>query len=182
MGFKTKGTALVRVDIIEGESRELASLMQNGGKPGDQPKAPEASPSIVVEAETIELPGVDQQKNDPAPVRKIQVASTANTVPTEVQVEALSTPVTEETVTVVPVSGAPKIYIQAGAFSQYANAVKTKARLESVGPTVIQQVNKADRPLFRVRVGPFAKVADADRLQDAIYNAGYPDARIVVEE
>jgi rare lipoprotein A len=34
---------------------------------------------------------------------------------------------------------------------------------------------------FRVRVGPFEKVSDADRMLESITRAGFPDARIVVD-
>ena len=179
LGFKEKGTALVKVEVLEAESRQLAALMT--GNAMEHPPAPSASPSIIVEAEPIEAPAGTTDSTPSSQNHDVQVASTAP-VAAPVETEVLSDPTSGEEISVVPVAAAPKIYIQAGAFSQYSNAVVTKARLSVVGPTIIQQINKADRPLFRVRVGPFEKVADADRLQEAIAKAGYPDARIIVVE
>ena len=84
--------------------------------------------------------------------------------------------------TVVPVAGAPEIFIQAGAFAQYGNAVRSQALLSTVGPVRIQQVNKANRPLFRVRVGPIKSVEDADKILTDISRAGFPNAQIVVAD
>ncbi len=52
---------------------------------------------------------------------------------------------------------------QAWVREQYQNATKTKALLSSVGPVRIEQINKGDMPLFRVRVGPIAAVDQADK-------------------
>ncbi|RED51081.1 septal ring lytic transglycosylase RlpA family protein [Aestuariispira insulae] len=179
LGFKIKGTALVKVEVLEAESRQLVAIMN--GETLDHPPAPAASPSIVVQAEPLEAPVGTVDSKPSSTNHDVQVASSSN-LPVSVESETLGEPVSDEQVTVVSVAAPPQIYIQAGAFSQYSNAVITKARLSSVGPTIIQQINKADRPLFRVRIGPFDKVEEADRLQEAITEAGYPDARIIVDD
>ncbi|MTI10045.1 septal ring lytic transglycosylase RlpA family protein [Curvivirga aplysinae] len=182
LGFEKQGTALVKVEILEAESRLLASYMRGDVKDGELPPKPVASPTVAISTETlIEENGVETSIPTPSE-NNVSVATIVSTpVPTSVKTETLEIPQDEAKVENVVVGFVPGIYVQAGAFSQYANAVKTQARLSSIGEVVIQQVNKGENPLFRVRVGPIETVTKADNIQSAIVNAGYPDARIVVE-
>ena len=61
------------------------------------------------------------------------------------------------------------------------NAIQAQALLRSLGPVEIQQINRSDTPLFRVRVGPIRDVDRADTLLGSIQNAGFADAHIVVD-
>ncbi|WP_259779820.1 septal ring lytic transglycosylase RlpA family protein [Aestuariispira ectoiniformans] len=181
LGYQRKGTALVRVEVLEKESRELVAAM-NGRTTvaSDQPPLPEASPSIVVKSESLAPPPGVKEATPQDPDKKIEVASNDDSGAFNVTQEPLAVPQNASDVSVVAVPSNPQIFVQAGAFSNYTNAVKTKARLSVLGPTLIEQINKAERPLFRVRVGPFSKVEEADKHHEAIIAAGYPDARIVV--
>jgi rare lipoprotein A len=87
---------------------------------------------------------------------------------------------TNGTVIQTPV-GASNIFVQAGAFGQYDHANKVRARLSSVGPVNISNVLVNGRDLYRVRVGPLASVAEADRMMGSVVRAGYKSARIIVE-
>ena len=91
------------------------------------------------------------------------------------------TPAVDDAVTVLPIKGAPKIFVQVGAFTRYDNANRLRARLSSIGAAKIIQVRVVDRPFFRVRFGPLDLVEEADRLLTSILGAGQRDARIVVE-
>ncbi len=76
---------------------------------------------------------------------------------------------------------ATRIYIQAGAFSNFDNAHKTSARLAGVGPVAVSPVLVNGRDVFRVRLGPIASVEEADRFLDSVIRSGYPEARVVVD-
>ena len=76
---------------------------------------------------------------------------------------------------------ATSIYVQVGAFSQYDNANRLRAKLSTMGATKVTQASVEGLPFFRVRMGPAVTVDDADRLLDLVVRAGYHDARIVVE-
>lgn len=182
LGFQIKGTALVRVEVLEAESRELAALMNGGGATrvasSNQPPAPQAAPSVVVTAESLAPPPGVKESTPSSSNHNVEVASADDSF--SVEREPLSLPQSDGELQVVAVAGNPQIFVQAGAFSDYSNAVRTQARLSVLGPTLIEQINRAERPLFRVRVGPFTKVEDADKHHNAIMDAGYPDARIVV--
>lgn len=180
LGFQLKGTAMVRVEVLEAESRELVAVMNGETRAAaNQPPPPEASPSVGVKSESLAPPPGVKASTPKSNDHKVDVASNEDTSFT-VEREPLAVPQQDADVSVVSVASNPQIFVQAGAFSDYSNAVRTKAKLSVLGPALIEQINKADRPLFRVRVGPFSKVDEADRHHDAIIAAGYPDARIVV--
>ena len=108
------------------------------------------------------------------------------TTPEQVERLAAADPIAEEAVgeeslTIVPVAPRPDIFIQAGAFAQHVNAVQAQALLRSLGPVQIEQINRSDTPLFRVRLGPIRDVDRADMLLASIQNAGFSDAHIVVD-
>jgi rare lipoprotein A len=74
-----------------------------------------------------------------------------------------------------------QIYIQAGAFSRIANASRVKRRLQKLGPVKISPTTASGVVLYRVRLGPIASVADADRLLARVVKSGLADARVVVD-
>lgn len=87
-----------------------------------------------------------------------------------------------EKVEQVRVDHAPNIFIQAGAFRQFVNANRLRARLTSLGhPVNVSQVYVTNQPFFRVRMGPLNSVEDADRALEKLVSLGYPEARIVVD-
>jgi len=79
--------------------------------------------------------------------------------------------------------GGPRIFLQAGAFSEPANAERLRARLASLpGAAVrVEEAWVAGRRVHRVRMGPLADVSEADRLSQQIVESGMELPRIVIE-
>ena len=97
----------------------------------------------------------------------------------ERQVAALQpVPPVVTTVPVVPT----EIYIQAGAFQNVNNAVRLSAQLTEFGRATVAPKQIRNQLLYRVRFGPFTSVEDADRMLARMIGAGYPDARVVVDQ
>ena len=180
LGFEEKGTALVRVEILSEESQQLAALMQGDTTTiarGTEPPPPETAPAVQVAAETLAPPpNVAETANtsENGSVSAAQVSDIQRPEPD-------SLPTTTE-VEQVAVSGNPQLFIQAGAFAEHVNAVRTQAVLKQLGPTTIEQYNRSDVPLFRVRVGPLVSIDNADAMLNAVVDAGYEDARLIVVE
>lgn len=64
-------------------------------------------------------------------------------------------------------------YLQAGAFSKVSDAENQKANLAFMGiESAIQQVMIQDRVLYRVRLGPYARLEDANRVRQELAKAG----------
>ncbi|MDH5410884.1 MAG: SPOR domain-containing protein, partial [Alphaproteobacteria bacterium] len=74
------------------------------------------------------------------------------------------------------------IFIQAGAFRDFVNANRLRARLTTLGhPVKVSQVYVTNQPFFRVRLGPLGNVEDADRALARVVDLGYPNAQIVID-
>lgn len=186
LGFSGRGTAKVRVEILPDESRQLAMLYSNGksevqiarangGAPRSRRAAPavRAAPRIAVTKAPLEplkrgrpRTGVRPAAPTPAPEAPPDRASLE--------------PQADGKVTHVPVSAAD-MYIQVGAFAQFTNANRLRARLSVLGRTTVIGVIYGEQQLFRVRIGPIRRLKRADRILARLIGAGFTQARIVID-
>lgn len=75
-----------------------------------------------------------------------------------------------------------KLYLQVGAFSDQKNAHKLHKRLSRMFKArKIHSNYAADKSVYRVRIGPLASVADADKLSQYLNNKGIPSTKIVID-
>jgi rare lipoprotein A len=178
LGFHRKGTAKVRVEVMAPESRQIAAQMGAGdvqlaralsGGDGGKPRITPAPSAAVTRAPLDGAPGAKapQRQAAPAPAPK---------APPNNAVAALEQPV----VTRVPVERT-SIYVQAGAFAEFENANRLRARLSVLGRSDVSQVQLGNQVLFRVRLGPIDHLPTADAMLERVIRAGHTDARIVVD-
>lgn len=167
LGYELTGTARVRVQVLERESRLLAEAARKGYTPDVQMAMAygPAIPKEVVE-EKIENQNVDIAELAPLPPKKVTKADIAD--------------LNKQLFRKYPVSPTA-IYVQVGAFSNVNNAVSLKEKLSSIGQAQIFQTTVNGQPFSRVRVGPVQEVEKADALLRKVMAAGYPGARIVVD-
>lgn len=176
LGFEREGTAKVRVAILAQESRAAAVRLQGEALLASRgsPITVEKAPKPAVTTESLLPPG---DVAAPVPVTK----SSANAQPAALpQPQAVQDKPREELVQDQPAESTV-LYVQAGAFSHFDNANRVKAMLHGIGPVKISTILVAGRDLFRVRVGPIAGVAEADRILEGVISSGYPDAQIIVD-
>jgi len=169
LGYKQQGTARVRVTFVgradlkggfpSAEAPEIASAVQ--AAPTGRIVANDLEP--IAGAATLPAPEPTQLPSPP--VRLADVA--AATQPTGI-------------VTTVPVPAETHLYVQAGAFSSYPNAVRLQARLGS--GIQISTITQNGQKLYRLRLGPFDELGDADRALARLSSLGSNDARIVVDQ
>ena len=173
LGYDKKGTARVRVQILADKSRALKARLA-----GQRQLARTGSPITV---DRLPKPPVTSQTLPP--VGSKQVILTPPLEPVRMaNSREIATDVTPNDGQVSQVSvGKTGIYIQAGAFSKFENANKVKASLTGIGPTNLTQtlINGVD--FYRVRIGPFNNIDEADHMLESVALAGYPSARIVVD-
>jgi rare lipoprotein A len=81
----------------------------------------------------------------------------------------------------VPATAA--LFVQAGAFSDPANAQRLAEKLRggSFGTIFVRDDRIAGRRMYRVRIGPVANVAEFDRVVAALERAGINDARLALD-
>lgn len=173
LGFREQGLARVRVTF-------LGRAELNG--PGLASLAEETPPEIA-----MAVPA--------APVQSVEVGMlspvTGVPVAPEKQLAALPVPVEQKIlpplpqavdgkVIEMPVPSATALYVQAGAFLSLTNANYLATRLSSAGAKVFPGTRDG-RPIYRVRVGPFQSVDDADAALGKVESLGQNDAQIVVD-
>jgi rare lipoprotein A len=75
------------------------------------------------------------------------------------------------------------LFVQAGAFSDPANAERLAERLRggNYGKVVVRDDQIAGRKMYRVRIGPVPSVAEFDRVVAALERAGVKDAHLALD-
>ena len=100
-------------------------------------------------------------------------------------VPAAQTPTPTPTPTPAPAAalGGPGLFVQAGAFSDPANAERLAAKLRggSYGKVYVRDDQIAGRKMYRVRIGPVPGVAEFDRVVAALERAGVKDAHLALD-
>lgn len=177
LGFDRQGTAKVRVQILEAESRQLAMLASGGTAGGMMP--PPAVPVESVSVQELPADGSATVRTAALPPQSGPAATRSDAASSPLPAATLTAP-PEPVVTQVPVHRT-QIYVQAGAFTQVANAVRLRARLSSLGDVQISKALVGADSFYRVRIGPVANVAQADQLLETLLGNGFNDARVVVD-
>lgn len=184
LGFKDQGTARVRVQILADRSQALKAQITGQesiaehGSPIQVDKLPKAS----VSAESLPPPpgaeAAPQPVATPRPVQAVPVEAPSSQIAAAEEIRPGTLPEPEvETVAVGPTN----IFVQAGAFTNFQNAQRTKILISRVSPATISHVLVDNRDFYRVRVGPLASVAEADRALEQVQAMGYPGARIIID-
>ena len=120
----------------------------------------------------VELRSIDPT----APPPPLNVAAAGSPAPAAVPAAA--------PLTVVPAAvGGPGLFVQAGAFSDPANAEHLAAKLRggSYGKVFVRDDQIAGRKMYRVRIGPVPDVAEFDRVVAALERAGVKDAHLALD-
>jgi peptidoglycan lytic transglycosylase len=176
LGFIEQGTARVRVDIMPDESQQLAALASRQG--GDQvPPPPKAAPAGEVTSGG--LPPIAGAKVSPGKAQPLAPAAQTAQLGTKVTVP-VAAPQPDGRVTQVAVKPT-SIYIQAGAFLRQANANQLGGQLKKYGAVRVAPVTVEQQRYYRVRIGPIASVAEADKTLKRMIADGHPESRIVVD-
>ncbi len=183
LGFERNGTTKVRVEILATESRRMAAEMTagNGTKVAEKNGVKAASRAKIASQPLPPPPGLTASAK-PAPVTGNGANFAARPAPARRPIATRNGTLAarDAKVTIVPVKPT-RIYVQAGAFSQYHNANRLKAILAEFGPTRVTAVAVGEYYLFRVRLGPMSSLPEADRMLAKIIGAGYPEARLIVQ-
>lgn len=175
--FVNTGTAKVEVEVLETESRQVATLALRDEAAA---KAPAPAPVVPVKAArlpsngshtlgrtALAAPRTDRSESPATPPR---IATPIHIVEPRLDGRVSRQPVTES-----------KIYVQAGAFLRRDNAARLSARLSTMGATSISEKKVEDRLFYRVRLGPLDTVDAADSLLNTLLANGYNEVAVVVD-
>jgi len=165
LGFERDGTAPVRVQNLGVAPLNVASEEARGVMEGRRMTMAPVNASTVTAA-TLTPPGASSSAPRPVavtPARDVNgPAVVRNRLPDH----------------------APRLYVQVGAFGMESNALNLMSRLQAAGPinnAGIAPVQVNGQDLYRVRVGPYTDVNDADAALRQVAGLGFPAARIIVD-
>lgn len=175
LGFKNKGMAKVKLQVLSKESQDIAMAakrgqdtrgmevaMNDGRRPHIQPASlPAGQTREPIQTVSLEPMG--------APSTEIpgHISNQGNFMPDPVVKQFPVTPT--------------HIYVQAGSFGNQENATRLAAALGQHGPAKIYPALVNNQQFYRVRLGPLSTVDYADGVLSKLAQAGHPNAIIVVE-
>ncbi|MBU6475621.1 MAG: septal ring lytic transglycosylase RlpA family protein [Alphaproteobacteria bacterium] len=84
----------------------------------------------------------------------------------------------EPLVTQVPVHPTG-LFVQAGSFSVFTNAESLTRKLTKIAPATIEPVFVSGRKFYRVKLGPIATVAEADRILEKVIRSTGGGAKVI---
>ncbi len=170
LGFKHKGVAKVRVEVLEAESRMVAKVARDGGstrgmevamnKPSYRP--PEV---IQVSESSVSKPNV-----------VLDAPQTSASIPGHMKDGAFYPDPMISEYPVEPHS----IFVQAGAFSSREAAMKASSALDGYGRAQVYPALVKGQQFYRIRF-PADSVETADNLVQKLVEGGHNNAIIVVD-
>ncbi len=174
LGFDTKGTAPVRVQIVEGAPGQGRTFV--AAKPytsAEEKQQVTAAPTTGVSSQalpgSVQDPKIQKAKPRPVAVAGLAVSGQSQTSkPGEVEYQ--------------PVPATRNMFVQAGAFRDRANADRLRTKLVTFVPGIhVSPKLIGGQQYFRVRVGPLSNVAAADAALAKVLSRGLGGARIVID-
>jgi rare lipoprotein A len=155
LGYKSKGTAKVRVEYVGPATMPNARL-------------PITRASATTSARPMVQPAVAKRTAAPKPVPAKPEANVWPDDPKDKYKVALSRPRTS-------VSG---WFVQAGAYSDRQKAEKIAAAMQVSGQPMVQTAWVSNRYIHRVLVGPYASKPQAEAQRSEVVAAGFAKARV----
>jgi rare lipoprotein A len=165
VGMPANAAARVRLQVLSRESQDAAEAL-----PGAPSLGIAAAPRGKIEvAELAPPPGIAARGG--STTRPASATETADTRPV---ISRLPEAVVQET----PNPG--RLMVRLGTFEEYQYASIQRARVAGLWPTIVPFREGRTRR-YRVEMGPFPDVAQAEAAQSRALASGVPDARIVVD-
>jgi rare lipoprotein A len=171
LGYDRQGLAHVRVRYLGPAplAGPEAGVRYAQARPAAPAPAPIAAPLAVANAVPPPAPSVQYLEPSDIPVADLPPA------PAAVSVAELAPPAAPP----ASAANAQIFRIQAGAFSDEANARRAQAQLAQAGPSLIEPLQRDGTTLYRVILTGPSDEAQAFALRDRVAGIGFADARVV---
>lgn len=161
LGFKRQGTAKVRVQYIG-----PAPLNDNGNH----------------------LMAMNQELENGTPLRQMIAAASgkrrSNTIQVaQAEIEPQESYEAEPEQAIAQIEQSPpsavNYFVQAGTFADPDNAERLRQEFVNIGPVQVAEIMGNDGPVYRMRVGPFDNLNDAQTALNQVHGYGLPDAHLL---
>jgi rare lipoprotein A len=161
LGFKRQGTAKVRVQYIG-----PAPLDDNG----------------------THLMAMNRELENGTPLRQMIAAASGKRRSDNIQI-AQAEPEPQESYEaeseqeIAQIEQSPRsavnYFVQAGTFADPDNAERLRREFVNIGPVQVAELMGNDGPVYRMRVGPFDNLNDAQIALNQVHGYGLPDAHLL---
>ena len=148
------------------------------------PSAMPAIPPTLTASTTPAAPAIAASPTTQAPAATATTTPTIEVVPVPTApAQSSPPPVAASAPVQAPVKIGAPLFVQAGAFSDPANAQRLAQRLQggAYGKVFVRDDQIAGRRMYRVRIGPVPNVADFDRIVAALERDGVHDAHLALD-
>lgn len=164
------------IPFVNGKPTAPATSVVVGAPPANGAGKPAVSAGNTAPEGPLPLPG---KPGDPIPEKRFQfydiLPGKAEAIPDPKPAAAQQSETKQEELK-------NPIYLQAGSFSTAQDADNQKAKLALIGLEAgVQQVMLQDKTYFRVRLGPYAKMDEANKVRSELVKAGI-EATLVKKE
>lgn len=161
LGFKRQGTATVRVQYI-----------------GPAPLDDDGSNLVAMNRELENGTPLRQMIAAASGKRRVEPVQVAEADPVEQGAYAFEPePPIAEMEQGIP--SAVNYFVQAGTFADPDNAERLRQEFVNIGPVQVAELMGNDGPVYRMRVGPFDNLSDAESALNQVHGYGLPDAHLL---
>ncbi len=165
LGYKNKGTAKVKVEILEKESRAIKEAMLS---PTNSSKTYGNNTIPYSNTQTVSNTKYEISTTTRRPLQytsEITLSSNANT--------NVSIPSSTEE---------GPFFVQVGAFADYDKAKQMADNMKRFGNVTIYEAYLSKNGVYRVRLGAYQSKAEAMKILDRVLDYGHSDVTIVEQE
>ena len=156
LGYQTQGTAKVRVEILEKESRELKAALL--GQPYTSSSSSYAAASAKPVKTVAQVPA--------QPVKPLQLIGAESPAVTQAASSA-------------PTYAKGSWFVQAGAYSNETAAQNLSRQLAKYGTTHVSQATINGQKFYRVRMGPYGFKPEAEVSLAKVKHFGVYNAKVI---
>ena len=171
LGYKNKGTARVKVEILERESKAIkeAMLSPNNSSPTyGNATIPYSNTQPVSKAQVSSSTKYEISTSNRRPLQYTSEISLASNTATNVNIPN-------------NVNEGP-YFVQVGAFSDYDKAKQMAANMKRFGNVSIYEAYLSKNGVYRVRLGAYQSKEEAMKILDRVLDYGHSDVTIVENE
>lgn len=172
LGFKSAGTARVRVQVLEQESRRIAEVAKSGQSTRGAELALNGGRSRVDGALLKQVSHKSDETRNPVSL----ATERHGDIPGHIRNGHFYPDAVMSTMPVKKTN----LFVQVGSFSSLENARDLKDKLAQSGNPLIHEAMIAGHKFYRVRV-PARDISDADVILKGLAQKGHKNAMIVVE-
>ncbi len=196
LGFKNKGTAKIKLELMPAESQVVADAARAGrdtrgieiamnNKYRNRVPSQEGDDAVYVGPPAHQRVAINTMPVPPrSPISLTQ--PTVNSVPLPPErpapVQIARTTTTQFDAPLAPTAfPTGNYYVQVASFTSEGNAQNFSRSLGDLGPVAIQNSTRNSQPLYRVKVGPLPNQQQVDTILPRLVERGYPDVIVLVE-